>query len=77
MYLKRFLVLGGLPSPKGQEIVPVELKSGRKGAMQSLHLFLKEKKSPYGVRFSNELYASFGTIQVWPLYAVSDYVKEG
>lgn len=62
---------------KGQDIIPVEVKSGKKGSMQSLHLFLKEKKSPYGVRFSNEPYAAFETIQVWPLYAVSDFVRGG
>lgn len=62
---------------KKQNIVPVEVKSGKKGSMQSLHLFLDEKKSPYGVRFSNETHAAFGTLQVWPLYAVSDFVKGG
>lgn len=62
---------------KRQDIVPLEVKSGKKGSMQSLHLFLDEKKSPYGVRFSNETHAAFGTLQVWPLYAVSDFVKGG
>jgi predicted AAA+ superfamily ATPase len=62
---------------KGQYIIPLEVKSGKKGSMQSLHLFLKEKKCPYGIRFSNEPYAAFESIQVWPLYAVSDFVKEG
>lgn len=58
---------------KGRDIVPVEVKSGKRGSMQSLHLFLKEKDRPYGVRFSNEPYAAFDGIQVWPLYAVREF----
>lgn len=60
---------------KGRYIVPMEIKSGRKGTMQSLHLFLKEKKQPYGVRVSQEKHSNFDNIQVWPLYAVSDFVN--
>ncbi len=59
---------------KGQDIIPIEVKSGKKGSMQSLRLFLNEKKSPYGIRFSNEQYASYDDIRVWPLYAVSNFV---
>ena len=29
--------------PQGQQIIPVEIKSGRQGSMQSLHLFVQEK----------------------------------
>jgi predicted AAA+ superfamily ATPase len=60
---------------KGQRIIPVEIKSGKQRAMQSLHLFLKEKNSPYGVRFSLENYAAYENIQVYPLYTVSDWVE--
>lgn len=60
---------------KGKNIVPIEVKSGKKGSMQSLHLFLNEKKSPYGVRFSTENFAVFENIKVFPLYAVSNFVK--
>lgn len=52
-----------------QEIIPVEVKSGKKGSMQSLHLFLKEKKSPFGIRFSLENYSEYKQIRVFPLYA--------
>jgi hypothetical protein len=44
--------------------------------MQSLYLFLKEKKAPYGIRFSLENYSAYGQIRVYPLYAVSDIVPE-
>jgi uncharacterized protein len=60
---------------KGQQIIPVEIKSGKQGSMQSLHLFIQEKKPPYGVRFSLENYATYDNIRVYPLYAVSDWVK--
>ncbi len=56
---------------RGNEIVPIEVKSGRKGTMQSLRIFMKEKNSPYGVRFSTEPYGTLENIQIWPLYAVS------
>jgi uncharacterized protein len=60
---------------KGQQIIPVEIKSGKQGSMQSLHLFIQEKKPPYGVRFSLENYATYDNIRVYPLYAVSDWMK--
>jgi len=55
-------------------IVPIEVKSGKKGSMQSLFLFLEEKKSPIGIRFSLENYSSYENIRVFPLYAVSDFI---
>jgi predicted AAA+ superfamily ATPase len=60
-----------------QNIVPIEVKSGKKGSMQSLFLFLKEKNVSKGVRFSLENYTAYDNIQVFPLYAVSDLVKSG
>jgi predicted AAA+ superfamily ATPase len=60
---------------QGQLIVPVEIKSGRQGSMQSLHLFLDEKKTPYGMRFSLENYATYNNIKVYPLYAISSAVS--
>jgi uncharacterized protein len=56
------------------QIIPVEVKSGRQGSMQSLHLFLQEKKAPYGVRFSLENFSTYDKIKVYPLYAVSDWI---
>jgi hypothetical protein len=59
---------------KGQEIVPVEVKSGTKGSMQSLFLFLKEKRRPYGIRFSLENFSTYGQIRSYPLYSVPEIV---
>ena len=56
---------------KGAEIVPVEVKSGSKGQMQSLHLFLAERNLPVGIRVSTENFAQYGAVMTVPLYAVS------
>jgi len=53
-------------------IIPVEVKSGTSGKMQSLHLFLDERKSPKGIRLSLENFGAYGKIDVVPLYAISN-----
>jgi predicted AAA+ superfamily ATPase len=57
-----------------QEIVPVEVKAGTKGAMQSMFLFLKEKHRPYGIRCSMENFGEFQNIRIYPLYAVGNII---
>lgn len=59
---------------KGTSIVPIEVKAGTRGSMQSLRLFLSEKKSPYGVRTSMENFACYGNIKVYPQYAISNII---
>ncbi len=53
-------------------ILPVEVKAGTKGAMQSMHLFMHEKKSRYGLRLSLENFTEYEKVMVLPLYAVSN-----
>jgi hypothetical protein len=48
----------------------VEVKAGTKGAMQSLFLFLQERKLHKGIRISNENFSVYDAIAVYPLYAV-------
>ena len=60
---------------KGEEILPIEVKSGTRGSMQSLHQFLKEKSSQLGVRCSSENFGHFNNINVIPLYAAGTIVK--
>jgi hypothetical protein len=62
---------------KDQEIIPIEVKSGTKGSMQSLYLFLKEKSRPYGIRFSLENFSSYGQIKSYPIYYVAEIVNRG
>jgi predicted AAA+ superfamily ATPase len=58
-----------------EQIVPIEVKSGTRGKMQSIRAFLDEKqhtkRSPLGVRISLENFGRVDNILVVPLYAVS------
>ena len=38
---------------EGALIVPIEVKAGKSGTLKSLHLFLREKHRPFGVRFNS------------------------
>lgn len=56
---------------KQEKIIPIEVKSGRRGSMQSLQVFLKEKKLEEGIRISLENFGKYQNIKTIPLYAVS------
>lgn len=56
-------------------VVPVEVKSGSTGKMQSLNLFINEKKSKEGIRISLENFSQYGKITVVPLYAISNLIQ--
>jgi len=60
---------------QGAKIIPVEVKSGTSGKMQSLNLFIREKQSEYGIRTSLENFAEYDKIKVYPLYAVGNIRK--
>jgi uncharacterized protein len=55
----------------GESVLPVEVKSSNKGAMQSLFQFFKEKNSKRGIRISLENFSRYYAIEVYPLYAIS------
>jgi predicted AAA+ superfamily ATPase len=57
---------------KGQ-ILPIEVKSGTKGAMQSMYLFLEEKNLNKGIRTSLENFGQIPNVQIIPLYALGMY----
>jgi predicted AAA+ superfamily ATPase len=57
---------------KQNVIIPIEVKSGTKGSMNSMFLFLKEKKAKYGCRLSMENFAEYDNIKVYPLYALAN-----
>jgi len=59
---------------RGEQIVPIEVKAGTQGAMQSLRLFMNEKKVKYGVRTSLENFAHYENFDVYPMYAISNLV---
>ena len=55
---------------QGARIVPVEVKAGTKGQMQSMHRFMDERGLDRGIRVSLENFARYGQVEVVPLYAV-------
>ena len=60
---------------KNNRIVPIEVKSGLKGSMQSLRLFMQEKNSEYGIRTSLENFGAIDNIDIFPLYAISNCLE--
>jgi len=60
---------------KGQDILPIEIKSSTKGGMQSLRQFLRDKNKPTGYRFSLENFSIYQDIHSYPLYAISNFLK--
>jgi predicted AAA+ superfamily ATPase len=60
---------------KGSGIIPIEVKSGTQGSMQSLRLFMKEKHIERGVRTSLENFGCYEDIDVYPLYAIGNIVR--
>ena len=55
---------------RNEKIIPIEVKSGKSGKMQSMHLFLNEKQVEYGIRTSLENFSEYDKIRVYPLYAI-------
>jgi predicted AAA+ superfamily ATPase len=60
---------------RDESIIPVEVKSGTRGSMQSLYLFLEEKKTETGIRTSLENFGRFDNIEIYPLYAISNIIN--
>ncbi|WP_395043191.1 ATP-binding protein [Flavobacterium sp.] len=58
---------------KQNNIIPIEIKSSNSGSMQSLRIFLSEKKISKGIRFSLENFSSMEDVTIYPLYAVNNF----
>lgn len=58
-------------SNKGN-IFPIEVKAGTKGQMQSIYLFLNERKLEQGIRISQENFSKYDRIVTVPMYAVKN-----
>lgn len=56
----------------GSTICPIEVKSGVKGSMQSMRVFLREKNLSVGIRTSLENFSRYDDILVYPLYAIKN-----
>jgi hypothetical protein len=59
---------------KEGKIIPVEVKSGKKGSMQSLYIFLESKNIPWGVRVSQENFGIHDKVRIYPLYAIQNLI---
>ena len=57
----------------GTKIVPVEVKAGTRGAMQSLYQFMTEKDVKKGVRVSLENFGKINDVEIYPIYATSKF----
>ena len=55
---------------KNEKIIPIEVKSGLTGKMQSMRIFMNEKNIKPGVRCSLENFSNYENIKICPLYAV-------
>ena len=54
----------------GSDIFPVEVKSGKEGRLKSLRMFIEEKKSRLGIRFSQDKLSYYDKILSIPLYMI-------
>ena len=57
---------------RGEQIIPIEVKAGTQGAMQSLRWFMKEKSIDTGIRTSLENFVQYENIEVYPIYAIAN-----
>ncbi len=60
---------------KANDIVPVEVKAGTKGSMQSLYRFMDTKQSALGIRTSLENFSKIDKVEIYPLYAIENFLK--
>ena len=55
-----------------ENVIPIEVKSGKGSTLKSMHLFLESRPSaPYGIRFSTQNYSIYKRVRSYPLYAVA------
>jgi len=58
--------------PIGNQIIPIEVKSGKTGRLKSLREYLNQhQNTAYSIRFSSQNYSSHEGLQSYPLYAVA------
>jgi len=58
------------------QVLPIEVKSGRNGSMASLRLLMEEKHLSLAVRTSEENFGTIGdSVRIIPLYMVGEYER--
>ena len=58
----------------GDEIIPIEVKAGGSGSMQSIRLFMAERNLANGIRTSLENFGVLQELDIVPLYAVGSRI---
>lgn len=62
---------------KNSKLIPIEVKSGKKGHLKSMHAYLAAHPSAaYGLKISESGFAQHGSIHEIPLYAIESWIKE-
>jgi uncharacterized protein len=59
----------------GERVVPIEVKSGKKGRMRSIRIFMEERGLTIGARVSEENFGKYESIIVLPIYAAGNLVS--
>lgn len=59
----------------GESIYPIEVKSGTRGSMQSMRVFMQLKNVDKGIRTSLENFSTYEDIELYPLYAIKNCLK--
>ena len=59
----------------GDEIIPIEVKAGGSGSMQSIRLFMAERNLAKGIRTSLENFGVLQELDIVPLYAVGSPIR--
>ena len=56
---------------EGGRVYPIEVKAGKAGKLKSLHIFLEEKKAPFGIKISQDPLSWIPNLLSIPLYMSS------
>jgi len=62
---------------KDGRIIPVEIKSGSKGHLKSMHIFIEKYKSETALKISQARFESGNHIVSLPFYAIESFLKTG
>jgi uncharacterized protein len=62
---------------KEESVIPIEVKSGHAGTLQSMKLFLStHPDAPYGIRCAPQNYTLHENVYTYPLYAIARLLKD-
>lgn len=57
-------------------VLPIEVKSGTRGGMQSMRLFLQDRELKNGIRSSMENFGRLTDIEIVPIYAIGTFLNK-